>query len=50
MPQLNNHGKPYRSKIVSEKELPPHVEEGWEIVNELSNRRFLIKKSNHVTM
>jgi hypothetical protein len=48
MPQLsNNSGKPYRSRIIVEEELVPHVEEGWEIVKELSNGRFLIKKSNH---
>jgi hypothetical protein len=47
MPQLNNNGKPYQSKIVSEEELVPYVEDGWEIVRELSNRRYLIKKLNH---
>ena len=48
IPQLNSNGKPYRSKIIGEKELAPHIEEGWEIVKELSNGRFLIKKQNHV--
>jgi hypothetical protein len=47
MPQLNNNGKPYQSKVIGENELVPYVEEGWEIVRELSNRRFLIKKPNH---
>lgn len=48
MPQLNNNGKPYQSKIIGEKELVPYVEDGWDIVRELSNGRFLIKKPNHV--
>jgi len=47
--QLNYSIKPYRSMIIGEKELAPYVEEGWDIVKELSNRRFLIKKPNHVT-
>ena len=38
----------YQSKIISEKELMPYVEEEWEIVRELSNSGFLIKKSNHI--
>lgn len=50
MPQLNNNGKPYRSKIIGEKELVPYVEDGWEIMRELSNGKFLIKKSNHATI
>lgn len=49
IPQLGNNGKPYRSKIISESELPSYVEDGWEIVKELSNRKFLIKRPNHVT-
>jgi len=48
MPQLNSNGKPYSSKIVGEDQLVQYVEEGWEIVKELSNGRFLIKKSNHI--
>jgi integrase len=47
MPQLSDNGKPYQSKIIREKELLPHVEDGWEIVRELSSRKFLIKKPNH---
>jgi len=47
MPQLTNNGKPYQSKIIGEKELVHHVEDGWEIVRELTNGRFLIKKPNH---
>lgn len=49
IPQLRNNGKPYRSKVISENELPSYVEDGWEIVKELSNRKFLIKRPNHVT-
>lgn len=50
MPQLNNNGKPYQSKIIGEKELVQYVEDGWEIVRELSNEKFLVKKPNHTTM
>jgi len=50
IPQLGNNGKPYRSKIISEDELPSYVEDGWEIVKELSNRKFLIKRPNHVAI
>jgi len=28
MPQLNNNGKPYQSKIIGEKDLEPYVEDG----------------------
>jgi len=48
IPQLNNNGKPFQSKIIAEKELVPYVEEGWEIVKELSNKKFIIKKPNHI--
>jgi len=50
IPQLGKNGKPYRSKIVNENELPSYVEDGWEIVKELSNRKFLIKRPNHVAI
>jgi hypothetical protein len=46
MPHLN-HEKPYQSKIIGESELVTHIEGGWEIVRELSNERFLVKRSNH---
>jgi len=49
MPQLNNNDKPYQSKVIGEKELVPYIEDGWEIIRELSNRRFLIKRPNHIT-
>ena len=35
-------------KVEDEDELVQHVEEGWEIVKDLSNGRFLVKKPNHV--
>jgi len=44
----NNDTKPYTSKIVTEEELPHYVGEGWDIAKELSNGRFLIRKSNNV--
>jgi hypothetical protein len=46
--KLGNNGKPYQSKIIGEKELVSYTEDGWEIVRELSNKRFLVKKPNHV--
>ena len=48
MPQNSNNGKPYASKLVTEQELVQYIEDGWEIVRELSNGRFLIKRPNHV--
>ena len=48
MPRLNNE-KPYQSKIISENELVTYVEDGWEVVRELSDKRFLMKKPNHIT-
>lgn len=50
MPQSVNNSKPYVSKIIGEDELVPYVEEGWEIVKELNNGKFLIKKPNHTTV
>ena len=47
MPQSITNGKPYQSKIIDEKELVPYMEDGWEIIRELSNGRFLIKRPNH---
>ena len=42
-PALNNSGKLYRSKIVTEDELTDYVDEGWEVVKELSNGKFLVR-------
>jgi hypothetical protein len=50
MPHLNNNGKPYQSKIIREQELVIHIEDGWDIVRELNNERFLVKRPNHVTI
>jgi len=47
IPQMTNNGKPYQSKIIDEKELVSYVEEGWEIIRDLSNKKFLVKKPNH---
>jgi hypothetical protein len=49
-PKLNSNGKPYKSKIIGEKELVTHVEEGWEVIKELNKRRFLIRRSNHIAI
>jgi len=46
-PRENCNGKPYMSKIITEDELEPYVEEGWEIAKELNNGKFLIKKPNY---
>jgi hypothetical protein len=42
-----NNSKPYLGKIIGEDELAQYVEEGWDIVKELSNGRFLLRKPNH---
>ncbi|MCJ7634225.1 hypothetical protein MUP77_17780, partial [Candidatus Bathyarchaeota archaeon] len=47
MLQSMNNGKPYTSKIVEEDELTTYVEDGLEIVKELGNKKFLVKRSNH---
>jgi len=44
---MTNNGKPYQRKIIDEKELVSYVEEGWEIIRDLSNKKFLVKKPNH---
>jgi integrase len=49
MPQTKiDNDKPYKSKIVEENELVPCIEEGWEIIKELSSNRYLIKRPNHI--
>ena len=49
MPQRNTREKPYQSQIVTENELVSFIEEGWEIIRELSGKRFLMKRANHFT-
>ncbi len=46
MAELNNSGKLYKSKIVTEDELTDYVDEGWEVVKELNNGKFLVRKHN----
>lgn len=41
---VNNNG--YRAKVVSEAELLAHVEAGWDVVKELSNGKFIVRKQN----
>lgn len=48
-PQANESEKPYQSKIVAEDDLVPHFEDGWEIIRELSDGKFLLKRSNHIS-
>jgi len=50
MSQLSNNGNPYSSKVISEQDLPPHVEDGWEIIRELSNGKILVRRPNHTTI
>ena len=45
VPRLND--KPYKSEIIGEKELVHYIEDGWGVVKELKDGRFLIKKPNH---
>jgi hypothetical protein len=37
-PQANESEKPYQSKIVAEDDLVPHIEDGWEIIRESSEK------------
>jgi integrase len=39
----DNHKK-YESKIVEEKELLPHIDDGWEIIKELKNGKLAIRR------
>jgi len=50
LPQPSNNGKPYSSKIISEQDLAPHVEDGWEIIRELRSGKFLVRKPNHTNI
>jgi len=45
-PAINNSGKVYTSKIVTEDELTDYVDEGWEVVKELNSGKFLVRKIN----
>lgn len=47
MPGSNE--RPYLSRIISEDGLIKAVEEGWEIVRELKDSKFLVRRSNHIT-
>jgi hypothetical protein len=49
IPQHTNGDNPYQSKIVTEHELVSCIEEGWEIVREVSGHRYLMKRANHIT-
>jgi len=39
-----NGGKPFESKIVSEDELTSYLDEGWDLVRELSNGKIVIRR------
>lgn len=47
MTKANGSGKPYQSKIISEDDLVQHIEDGWEIVRELTNGKLLIRRANN---
>ncbi|MHA1834109.1 MAG: tyrosine-type recombinase/integrase [Candidatus Baldrarchaeia archaeon] len=40
----NNNCKKYESKVVSEDELLPYLDEGWDVVKELSNGKIVIRR------
>jgi len=39
-----NGGRPYESKIVSENELLPYLDEGWDIIKEFRDGKIVIRK------
>lgn len=41
------NGNGYKAKIIDETELIKHVEQGWDIVKELEDRKFIIRKQNN---
>jgi len=40
-----NGGKPFESRIISEEELTGYLDEGWDLVKELSNGRIVIRRA-----
>jgi len=40
-----NGGKPFESRIISEDELTAYLDEGWDLVKELSNGKIVIRRS-----
>jgi len=49
LPYHTHEDIPYQRKIVTENELVSCIEEGWEIIREVSDHRFLMKRPNHRT-
>ena len=41
-------GKPFKSAIVNQNEIVSYIEDGYEVVRELKDGKFLIKKANGV--
>jgi len=39
-----NGGKPFESRIISEEELTAYLDEGWDLVKELSNGKIVIRR------
>jgi len=40
----HNGGKPFESRIVGEEELTAYLDEGWDLVKELSNGKIVIRR------
>jgi len=43
-------GKPFESRIISEDELTTYLDEGWDLVKELSNGKIVIMKSERLRL
>ena len=43
-PYINDNG--YEAKVVDESQLLEHVERGWDVVKELNDGRFILRKQN----
>jgi integrase len=39
---------PYETRIVGEKELVPFLDQGWDVVRELTSGRIIIRRANHL--
>jgi integrase len=39
---------PYETRIVTEEELVPLLDEGWEVIRELASGKIIVRRSNHL--
>ena len=46
----HNSGKPFGSRIMGEDELTGYLDEGWDLVKELSNGKIVIMKSERLRL